>query len=57
MLTPLIDDYLAIRRAAGFSLRTLEGQLRHYERFAKERGDTHVRATPIAKPGCPLCQA
>jgi integrase/recombinase XerD len=44
MLTPLIDDYLAIRRAAGFQMRTQEGLLRHYARFARERGDTHVRA-------------
>ena len=44
MLTPLIDDYLAIRRAVGFQLRTQEGHLRHYARFANERGDTHVRA-------------
>jgi len=44
MLTPLIDNYLAIRRAVGFQLLTQEGHLRHYARFASERGDTHVRA-------------
>lgn len=44
MLTSMIDNYLAIRRAAGFQLRTHEELLRLYERFAKLRGDTHVRA-------------
>jgi integrase/recombinase XerD len=44
VLTSLIDNYLAIRRAAGFQMRTSEEHLRRYERFAKERGDTHVRA-------------
>lgn len=44
MLTPTIDDYLAIRRAAGFHLRVAEGLLRSYSRFAAARGETHVRA-------------
>lgn len=44
MLTPLIDDYLALRRAAGFQLRVQEVHLRNYARFAAERGESHVRA-------------
>jgi len=44
MLTPTIDSYLAIRRAAGFQLRAAEGLLRNYARFAATRGETHVRA-------------
>jgi integrase len=44
MLMPAIDNYLAIRRAAGFRLRVTEGLLRAYARFAAARGETHVRA-------------
>lgn len=44
MLTPTIDSYLAIRRAAGFQLRVAEGLLRNYARFAATRGETHVHA-------------
>jgi integrase/recombinase XerD len=42
MLTPTIDAYLAIRRAAGFQLEVAESLLRNYARFADERGETHV---------------
>lgn len=42
MLTPAIDAYLAIRRAAGFELRVGESLLRHFARFAVERGDSYV---------------
>ena len=44
MLTQTIDRYLAVRRAAGFRLRTTEGFLRCYARFAAERGEVHVCA-------------
>lgn len=44
MLTPAIDAYLAIRRAAGFQLNVAEALLRNYARFAGERGDTYVRS-------------
>ncbi len=44
MLTLVIDDYLALRRAAGFQLRVQEVHLRNFARFAAERGETHVRA-------------
>lgn len=43
MLMPLIDDYLSLRRAAGFQLRTHELHLRNYARFAAQRGEMHVR--------------
>jgi len=44
MLTPSIDAYLAMRRAAGFQLRVVEALLRNYACFAGERGEAHVRA-------------
>jgi integrase/recombinase XerD len=44
MLMPAVDSYLALRRAAGYRLRVAEGFLRHYARFASERGETHLRA-------------
>jgi integrase/recombinase XerD len=44
MLMPTVDSYLALRRAAGYRLRVAEGFLRHYARFASERGETHLRA-------------
>jgi integrase/recombinase XerD len=44
MLTQTIDRYLAVRRAAGFQLRTTEGFLRCYAHFAAERREIHVRA-------------
>ncbi len=45
MLTQAVDDYLAVRRAAGFKLKTTEQYLRYFVRFARARGDTHVRGT------------
>ena len=48
MLSNAIDDYLAIRRAAGFQLRVAEYRLRSFTRFATERGESHVlRQTAI----------
>ena len=44
MLTQAMDDYLAVRRAAGFKLKTTEQYLRYFVRFADTRGDTYVRA-------------
>ena len=44
MLTQAVDDYLAVRRAAGFKLKTTEQYLRYFVRFADAHGDTHVRA-------------
>ena len=45
MLTQAVDDYLAVRRAADFKLKTTEQCLRYFVRFARARGDTHVRGT------------
>jgi integrase len=48
MLSQAIDNYLAIRRAAGFQLKVQEGLLRHFARYAAERSQTHVcRQTAI----------
>jgi integrase len=44
MLTQAVDHYLAVRRAAGFKLKSTERYLRYFVRFANARGDTHVRA-------------
>lgn len=43
MLNQVIDDYLNIRRTAGFELKVDEGLLRNYARFAAARSETHVR--------------
>lgn len=42
MLITAVDTYIAIRRAAGFQLETIETYLHNFARFATERGDTHV---------------
>ncbi len=47
MLMPMIDSYLALRRAAGYRLRVAEGFLRNYARFASERGETHLRVKTL----------
>ena len=44
MMTPLLDEYLALRRAAGFQLRVQEAHLRNFVKFASERGEAFVRA-------------
>jgi integrase/recombinase XerD len=49
MLMHAVDAYLAVRRAAGFALTTIEGYLRQFARFADARGETHVvTSTAIA---------
>ena len=44
MLAQAVNDYLAVRRAAGFRLKTPEQYLRYFVRFAEARGETHIRA-------------
>lgn len=44
MLVQAVDDYLAVRRAAGFKLKTAERYLRYFTHFADARGETHMRA-------------
>lgn len=43
MMTPLLDDYLALRRAAGFQLRVQEVHLRNFVKFAAEHREAFVR--------------
>jgi len=43
MLNQAIDNYLKIRRVAGFELKVDEGLLHNYARFATQRSETHVR--------------
>ncbi|MCP5070948.1 MAG: tyrosine-type recombinase/integrase [bacterium] len=42
-----VDEYLAVRRAAGFALEVPEYLLRSYARFGDNRGETHVRAETV----------
>lgn len=42
MLNKAVESYLAIRRAAGFDLKSDEFVLRSFARFAFARGETHV---------------
>lgn len=42
MLSDCMNTYLALRRAAGFKLDTVESHLRSYVNFATSRGDSHV---------------
>ena len=45
----LLDEYLALRRTAGFKLKGAEYRLRSFVRFAKEHRDMHIRVdTAIA---------
>jgi len=49
MLTETLQAYLAMRRAAGFTLRTTEKFLRQFVTFSTRKGNTHiVSATVIA---------
>jgi len=41
-----IDDYLQLRRAAGFQLRDTEALLKEFARFAAERVTRISRLTP-----------
>jgi hypothetical protein len=43
MMTPVLEDYLALRRAAGFQLCVQEVHLRNFVKFAAERGEAFVR--------------
>jgi len=42
MMENAIDEYLAMRRAAGFELEVPAYLLRSFARFATGRGETHV---------------
>jgi hypothetical protein len=46
-----VESYLAVRRAAGFTLSNTEHILRSFATFATDRNQTHIRtATAIAGP-------
>lgn len=45
MLTKLLDDYVALRKATGFKFRTTEEMLRGFVAYAEARGDRRIRAT------------
>jgi integrase len=47
-----VETYLALRRAAGFSLRNTEYLLRSYARFAGERKETFVRTATAIEWAC-----
>lgn len=49
---PLLDEYLAVRRAAGFKLAATECRLRRFVAFAAEREEQHIRVdTAVAWAG------
>lgn len=49
MLTKLLDDYVALRKATGFKFRTAEEILRGFVAYAETRGDRRIRATTAIK--------
>ena len=49
MLKNAIDEYLAMRRAAGFELEVPEYLLRSFARFAVSRKETYVRAQSVVE--------
>ena len=49
MLTKLLDEYVALRRATGFKFSTPAFYLRSFVAFAAKRGDRHVRAVTAVK--------
>src|SRR5215471_17901204 len=52
MLMQAIDNYLRLRRTAGFQLRDTEVLLREFARFATERDEIHIKTdTAIAWAG------
>ena len=49
MLTKLLDEYVALRRATGFKFSTPVFYLRSFVAFAAKRGDRRVRAVTAVK--------
>ena len=43
-MMPVVEAYLATRRAAGFDLSNAEHLLGSFVRFAAKRNETHIRA-------------
>lgn len=44
-MIPAVENYLAVRRAAGFELKNADCLLRSFARWAAKRSETHIRAT------------
>lgn len=49
MMTKLLDEYVALRRATGFKFHTEDVQLRSFIAFADKNGDRRVRAATAVK--------
>lgn len=49
-MMPFIEQYLAVRRAAGFKLDSVAHRLRRFGRFADDRGDTVSTRQPASPP-------
>jgi integrase len=47
MLMKKVDDYLALRRAAGYALEVPEYHLRNFARFAAQREETLIRTPTV----------
>ena len=47
MMSPLIESYVALRRAVGFDFRAGAILLRSFARYAADRGETHVRTQTV----------
>ena len=45
-MIPVVERYLAVRRATGFELNNAEYLLRSFARWAAQRSETHIRAKP-----------
>ena len=42
MIMKKVDEYLVLRRAAGYALEVPENHLRNFARFAAQRGETLI---------------
>lgn len=49
MLTKAVEEYLALRRAAGFELEVPEYLLQSFARFASKRGEKHVSTRTVVE--------
>jgi hypothetical protein len=43
-MIPIVERYLAVRRAAGFELENTEYLLRSFARWTAPRGETYIRS-------------
>ena len=47
MLTKDLESYLSIRRIAGFEMKEPENILRHFVRYASEKGEDHIQTQTV----------